>query len=380
MHTTGSKLSPWPYIRNNRVRTTVLIISLATFMVMIYTMNYIIAGTDEPFIQNDVAPLERLMITSTELDFNSEDYEDDNEYLKDAWLAIADVCEDIKTDERIADAKPFAWQYVRFRSVIGGSSSYCYLFQSAQDCDDYLRHMGGKLISGRMPEKPGELLMEKKLIDNNKNAGDLLQYMGSQYEVVGIVESDYYLTCGIAQPGENNISELLFLKEGTDLDVEAFFEEHGYTLTYYRDKAKAEKSQKDSMGNLDLVQTIFTGVSGALLLICVSVVLALHIMDRHNEWCLLHSIGFSTKEIYLMALQELLICVLIALVIGSVLSFLGVFGMSKLLYEPIGISLNMWRPAAIPRIVAVFLALMGIAQIPIFSGMRKIQTIDTIES
>ena len=118
----------------------------------------------------------------------------------------------------------------------------------------------------------------------------------------------------------------------------------------------------------------------AFLLICVSVVLSLHIMDRHNEWCLLHSIGFSTGEIYVMALKEILICVAVSIVAGSVLSAATVFGLHTFLYEPIGVAIKLWRGDAIPRILAVFLVLIGVAQIPIFTGMRKIQTIDAIES
>ena len=65
---------------------------------------------------------------------------------------------------------------------------------------------------------------------------------------------------------------------------------------------------------------------------------------------------------------------------GSVLSAATVFGLHTFLYEPIGVAIKLWRGDAIPRILAVFLVLIGVAQIPIFTGMRKIQTIDAIES
>ncbi|MBR6253892.1 MAG: hypothetical protein IKR22_00510, partial [Clostridiales bacterium] len=65
--------------------------------------------------------------------------------------------------------------------------------------------MDGKLLSGRMPEKPGEIVVEKKLLNNHRNDNNLLSYLGSKYKVVGSVESDYYLAFGITQPGENDI-------------------------------------------------------------------------------------------------------------------------------------------------------------------------------
>ena len=170
------------------------------------------------------------------------------------------------------------------------------------------------------------------------------------------------------------------MEEGSTLDGAEACRKAGYDPQYFSNQEKALKAHKDSLGSMDIVQTILTSVSGALLLICVAVVLSLHIMDRHNEWCLFHSIGFSTGEIYVMALKEILICIGIALVVGSVLSWLTVFCLNVFLYEPVGVAIKLWRPDAVPRILAVFLALIGIAQIPIWNGMRKIQTIDTIES
>lgn len=375
-----SKLSPWPYIRNNRVRTTALIISLSVFMLMIYVTNYIIGGIDEPFRKADVDPFGRLQILSSDLGLNSEDYESGEEFLTDAWKVAETACEKIAAQEGVIDCKPFAWQYVMLNSVIGSSSIDCYLFGDTKDCEEFLAHMDGKLLSGRMPEKAGEIVVEKKLLNNHRNDNNLLSYLGSKYEVVGSVESDYYLAFGITQPGENDICELIMMEEGSTLDGAEACRKAGYDPQYFSNQEKALKAHKDSLGSMDIVQTILTSVSGALLLICVAVVLSLHIMDRHNEWCLFHSIGFSTGEIYVMALKEILICIGIALVVGSVLSWLTVFCLNVFLYEPVGVAIKLWRPDAVPRILAVFLALIGIAQIPIWNGMRKIQTIDTIES
>jgi len=380
MSKSRSKLSPWPYIRNNRVRTTVLIISLSVFMLMIYCVNYVIGGIGEPFYQSDVAPYDRMQLVASQLDMNGADYETDEEYLMEAWNRARSACASIPRQDGVVDAKAFAWQDVPLNSVIGSTSVDCFLFEDAKDCEEYLSHMDAKLVSGRMPEKAGEIVLEKRLINNHKNDNDLMKYMGDSYEVVGTVKSDYYLAFGIAQPGENDINELLLIEPGSQINPKETFEQSGYETSWFRDKAKALKNHEESIGAMGTVQTLLTAVSGALLLICVSVVLSLHIMDRHSEWCLLHSIGFSTGEIYVMALKEILICVAISVVTGAVLSALTVIGLHTFLYEPIGVAIKLWRGDAIPRILVVFLALIGVAQIPIFTGMRKIQTIDAIES
>ncbi len=380
MNKARSKLSPWPYIRNNRVRTTALVISLAVFILMMYVVNYVIGGIDEPFYASDVAPYERLQIVSSYLGMVSSDYQTNEEYLEDAWVRARKTCELLKKEDGVVDAKPFAWQDVVLKSVIGNSSVECYLFGNTSDCEDFIKHMDAKLVSGRLPEKAGEVLVDKKLQKNHSNDNGLFEYMGSKYEVVGTVDSDYYLAFGIQQPGENDINILVMIEEGSTVSGKELMEKLGYDVFYFRTLRSTKIAHEDSIGSMDVVQTLLTVVSGALLLICVSVVLALHIMDRHNEWCLLNSIGFSTGEIYVMALKEILICIAIAVVVGAVLCFMVIFGLKTFLYDPIGICIKTWRPAAIPRICVVFLALIGFAQIPIFNGMRKIQTIDTIES
>ena len=357
-----------------------LIICLSMFMVMIYTLNYIIGGTTEPFKKCDVDAFDRLRIISPYFDLDPEEYDTDEAFLKEAWRRAVIFGNELQENDEVISAVPFAWQYTTMNSFIGMYSVRSYLFLNAADCEQFYSHMEADLISGRMPEKPGEILVDKKLMDNHRNDNTLLQNMGSEYQVVGVVSSDYYLAFGIALEAENDVNVLVMTRPGSDLDIVMTVSDMGYEFGYYLDQAKAEYNLEEYMGgSLDIVQTIFTGVSGALLLICVVVVLSLHIMDRHNEWCLLNSIGFKTGEIYLMAMKEILICVAISLVCGTVLCFGTCFLMEVLMYNPIGITIRIFRPAAIPRILTVMAVLIGIVQIPLFSGMRKIQTIDAIE-
>ena len=374
-----SRLSPWPYIRNNRVRSTVLVISLAVFVVLIYMMNYIIGGVEEPYWLANVEPYDRIQYAAAAIDITPEDYATVEEYRLGAWQAVSEQCDAIRGEAGIIDAKVCSMQRVVFQATVGTNYQECLLFEGKSDCEEYLQHMDGRLSSGRMPEAAGEILVDQRLVDNNKHSGLLLSLIGTRYHVVGVVDSPYYLACGIAHPGENNI-RILLLTESAQVDARPIFEKHGFRLKLYTDRASAEVNHRASIGDLDTVQTLFTVVSAALLMICVVVVLALHIMDRHNEWCLLNSIGFTSGEIYLMALKEMLICMGIALAVGAVLCF-GVSMLIKfLLFQPRGLYVKIWRPQVIPRILAVFVALLGIIQIPLFSGMRKIQTIDEIEN
>lgn len=373
------KLSPWPYIRNNRVRSTVLIISLAVFIVLIYLLNFLIGAITEPFYKCDVEPYSKMQLLVPELDIRQDEYTTLEEYRTIAWQKLEEQCEMVKGTDGILDAKTAARQYVSLQSIVGMTYPECWLFEDTSDCEDYMNYMGARLLTGRMPQKPGEILVDEKLMKNNTFSGSLTETLGTNYQIVGQVESDYYLAFGITQPAENNLWEIVFVEE-RNVDIKAIYEQKGVKVRTIYNQPLAEIDHQISIGDLDTVQTLFTVVSGVLLLICVAVVMSLHIMDRHNEWCLLNSIGFSTSEIYLMALKEMLVCMGIAICVGTVLTFGLTVLVNMFLFIPIGFSVHLWRPDAIPRIIAVMLALIGIIQIPIFVGMRRIQTIDAIES
>ena len=105
MNKARSKLSPWPYIRNNRVRTTALIVSLSVFILMMYVVNYVIGGMDEPFYAGDVAPYERLQIVSSTLGMNGEDYESDEEYMEEGCEKGCSLCMMYQSDMSEDDFK-----------------------------------------------------------------------------------------------------------------------------------------------------------------------------------------------------------------------------------------------------------------------------------
>ncbi len=379
MRANKMKLSPLPYIRNNKGRTSALIISITMFMVMMYMLDYIIGCMDEPFRQMWEEPFQHQRDISVGLGFTSEDFDSDEEFLDAAWNTMYEATGKIETIDGIKKALVYGYQYVTIHSLVGESSVSAYLFGKKEECEYYLEDLNAKLVSGRMPEEPGEIVVDEKVRANQPDDSALMKGMGAQYKIVGTVSSGSYPVFGIAYPGENNVCMLLLTTKDASYDFKPDIEKLGYECTYYYDLAKAEKNFVDSMGSMDTVRKLFVGVSGSLLLICVVVVMSIHIMDRHNEWCLEHSIGFGTGEIYIMALKELLISIGAAVLLGIVISWLGVFFMEKLVNNPIGISVHCWRPKAVPLILVVIGCLLAIIQIPLFHGMKKIQTIDAIE-
>jgi len=130
---------------------------------------------------------------------------------------------------------------------------------------------------------------------------------------------------------------------------------------------------------LEDIKILITAISGTLLGICVLVVLSIHIRDRHEEWCLFNSIGFSSFEIYILAVKELLISFGGAVLIGCILSGLAVLGLGKFLIEPMGLYVPFIRPLDAQKVILMLIAIFGLCQIPLFLQIRTINTVDQIE-
>ena len=77
------------------------------------------------------------------------------------------------------------------KSVVGETTLPCYLMDNPEDVSRLLDYKGAELVSGRLPENPGEIVVDDKLW---KNMGEkVLQNMSDRYSIVGHIESEYYL-------------------------------------------------------------------------------------------------------------------------------------------------------------------------------------------
>lgn len=262
------------------------------------------------------------------------------------------------------------------KSVVGETSLPCFLMDNKEDVKTLMDYKDAKLVSGRLPEAPGEILVDEKLA---KNMGDkVLEYMSDRYYIVGQCESDYYLALGMALSSENDINLIVFHPDDGK-DYGQMIKDTGIEIYYVMDYESQHKGVMEDVGSLLSVERLIQLSCGIMLAICLLVVLSLHIMDRHEEWCLMNSIGFSSGEIYSMALRELLFCFVMAFGIGVVFSAAEGIAFDKLLCAPIGVHIDLFRKSTIPVVIGVMTAIYGCAQIPLFVNIRKVCTVDAIE-
>ena len=367
-------LSAMPYIKGNKKRIRALVISLSMFVVLSYLVSYVLACCQEPFMQACSEPYRDMLLTSPHVVI--EDYESVEEWSELATEEVKKCAAEIEKVPGITGTLLFREGRVRMKSVVGETTLPCFLMDDKEDVKTLMDYKGVNMISGRLPEAPGEVIIDEKLW---RNMGDeVLKEMSDRYNVVGQFESDYYLAMGMALSSENDINLIVFHPDDGK-DYGQMIKDAGIELYYVSDYESQQKGIMDDVGSLSSVEHLIQFATGILLAICLLVVLSLHIMDRHEEWCLMNSIGFSSGEIYAMALRELLFCFVMALGIGIVFSAVSGIVFDKLLCSPIGVHIGLFRQSAIPVIFGVLIAIYGCAQIPLFVNIRRVCTVDAIE-
>ncbi len=131
-----------------------------------------------------------------------------------------------------------------------------------------------------------------------------------EYKIVGVVDCEHNMICGTPSSDDAEGYSLFIFSEGIE-DLQAELKEIGLEMTekdvYWTDVRTQKKAyQEDLVDVIDSSsQIIYIGI---VVLMCIALVIiyTTFLRDRHSEWCLYASIGFSGKAIYYSILRELL--------------------------------------------------------------------------
>ena len=369
-----ARLSPLPYIKHNKRRTGVLLISLAMFFLMIYSFGYLLGCTIEPFENNMYGAFSRYTLFVSRIEVG--DYETTEEWNEIITPLLEEQRDRAREDLNIQDVFVVRRGYTKIYTVMGESYADVFFFDSEEEMQRFGDHMGATLVSGRMPQNPGEIVVDTMLY---KNSGeDLLKSLGDGHVIVGQVECPYYVAFGSPLGIENN-AMLMTIHEDKDANIVERLTDMGWDISYYDDYESSFEQFHEVTDSLSDIKIMVTSVAGVILGICVIVVLSIHIRDRHEELCLFNSIGFSSYEIYLLMLKELLICFTASIAVGVLLSFIAVAAMNHFLMEPMGLYIPLIRITDAKMAVLMLAAIFGFCQIPVFLQIRTINTVDQIE-
>lgn len=383
-----SKLSALKFVRNNKKQVWVMMIALAlTFMTM-YIMNFLFLTTEESF---QVLFLEQpkrvayLALSPDTMGVEQEAYATDEEYNLAIENAREKVIADIKAHEGIGDAVFTQTAYVNYGGIIG-QVGYDFPLLSKEQIPQYMEHMGATLIEGRLPENDGEILVDQKVLKNQKmKIGRYFNEkgFGQTFKVVGVLESDYMTCVGTPMGYTNSGWYIVVLCDEANSDMTKVLKDIGITPTEY-------DTIFDSVDWTKMYQEMVTEQLDAALLailIVVIIFLAISILvayisfmrSRVNEYCLYTSIGFGRKDVYGMMMREIVIIFGISIILGAALTIVIMIYLGKFLLEPLGLIYKYFYPEHLLRIVAAFVAIIGLLQIPISVTVNNIKTIDRIE-
>ena len=382
-----SGLSASKYIRNNKRTCFVLILALGLTFTAMYLVNYLLKVTEESFkkpLQELPKKVSYVDLTMETLGVNPEDYPNGG-----AGAAIRDardeLVEKLKASEGVRNAYYTQVLNANYNAVLGMTSYEFPLIESGQ-IPEFLDHMGAKLIEGALPTGDGEILCDSTILKNNGLAvGDwfMEQSYGRVFKVAGVIESDVMACVGTPNGFYNTGWYIVILTDEEHSDFSKLAEPlgiHPTKLDSVVDRPDNEEFYRvETVAVVNDVNRVILLVVMIFLAISVLVAYVSFMRNRVGEYCLYASIGFSKREIYGMIMREMGILFGTGVLIGGIVSVLGMAVMDAVLIHPQGLESSWWYPDQIAACLAAFLAIVGLLQIPILITVHNIKTVDLME-
>ncbi len=382
------KLSAMKYIKNNKARISVLVVSLSLCFVITYLTMFMLSTTEETFRQilvENASKTQYITLAGSSLGVNINNPDQDAlsaEYRQ----KNLELIEKLKQHNGVKDAYFVQSLQNRISAAVGTQATEVPLLDEEM-VNAFIEHQGVKLHKGVMPKHEGEIVLD---MASMKCGGyELNDYFdepncGKTFRIVGILDCDNYIGCGIAAKDYQLSSEIMVLSDGSIEDISALLHKEGITVRDTYDTVVDVKSGKKELKVevADVIKTstdIIFGCILVLLSIALFIVYTMYLRDRHNEWCLYCSIGYSKTEIYKSIMSELLFTFATALLIGSVVIGISMVVVDSLIIKPVGIRCSYYHPKTLGQILCSYVLLIGILQIPVRYALYKIRTIDAMD-
>ncbi len=382
----SQKLYARTYLKNNKKRVATLIISLTLCVALNYLTAFLLnisvktvepVCTEVPKVMQYVSYhyVNTLLGDDAEYETREEAIELFNKELKNVAQKIENECDKVQ--------KVFCAKVID--GACGALFATWYFEGALLDKDDiplYLDFYDAKLIEGRLPSAEGEVLIDSQTMKNNGyKIGDPVEYY-TLYTIVGVVESDLNLICGTPHPEHSDVDCMFIFSEGIE-DLQSELSKIGVELNdknmYWTDyKTQYRDFRHNVVDAIDgSTKIVYIGI---VLLMCIalSVIYITFLRDRHSEWCLYASIGYSRKAIYFSILRELLFTFIVSLISGAVITVIAVLLIDLLYIKPNGLRCEYLSFVTIKNVLLDFLVFFAILQLPVRYALYRIKTIDAL--
>lgn len=383
-----SKLSAMKFVRNNKKQVWVIIIALSLTLMTMYVINFLLLATTEsfqPLFIEQPKKVAAVDLTLEAMQVDTTDFETDEELEEYVQKTRDAIMEKLKAHEGIRDVYYTQCLYALYQGIVGGVGANFPLLE-AEQIPAYLEHMGAKLAEGDMPADSGEILVDKKVMENrNLKIGDYFEEStyGKVFRVVGAVESDCLVCVGTPQGYTNSGWYMIILCDENHSDMTKVLSDIGIEVT--ENDTIFDAVEWGKMYKELVTDEIDAATFGILLVVMVFLAISVIVTyisfmrSRVNEYCLYASIGYSRKDIYKMMMRELGLIFGISILLGIVLTSVILLLLGNLVLDHLGLVYRYLYPEQLFRIIAAFLAVIAILQIPILGTINSIKTIDLME-
>lgn len=384
----SQKLSAMKYIKNNKRRVSVLIVSLTLCFVLVYLTQFLLSSTETTYASvflDNPKKIQYLNLAASSFGIDVDNVSSEelvDQYQKKS-LKLVNA---LKKNDRIKNVFYAPVVYVKVQGIVGEIGTEIPLV-TREEIPELLEAFDTKVIEGRLPEKAGEVVVNKGAMLNQhfEIGGKFMEeYYEDCYTVVGVLDCEEYFGCGIPLETDNQ-SEMNSIVVLSDIeDMTEVLNEQGLSLRKNFDTISDVKILKQTLKKevVDVIGSstkyIYLGIT-ILLFLAMLVVYTSYLRDRHKEWCLYCSIGFSRKEIYFAIMRELLFTFGFALLIGVVIIIASVFLLDYTMIKPQGLLCTYFQPKTLGEILCTYVLLIGVLQLPVRYALYRIRTIDAID-
>ena len=381
-------ISAVKYIRNNKRTCFVLIIAFALTIMVMYVINFLLSATKESFKTIMLEMPKKVMyanLSDAAYGINEEDFATHEEYVDKYQETVKETENKMRALDGVKFVKRAQKIDTKYAGIIGMVVYETPLLEK-EEIKGYIDHFNAKLIDGKMPEEPGDILVDKNVFANRHyeiGGYYMKEFYGETFKVCGVIESDYMICVGMPNGFTNSgwytvicidepITQFKDIAEKLDLNIsetEDIIDANDYREFYDDDVVKSIDS---SMDIIILVVMIFLAVS-------VIVAYVSFMRNRVSEYCLYSSIGYSKKSIYAMMMREMIIIFAAGIIIGAMIAGVIVIFLNKTAVEPMGLIGKLVDLNQISKIMTAIICIIGLLQIPAVMTINSIKTIDMIE-
>lgn len=212
-------------------------------------------------------------------------------------------------------------------------NSFCWTFQVDEGSASYiLDSIDGKLLSGKLPTNPGEMIISEELSKNiEKGLGDNVGFnemLENNYKITGIYSGEHNAYIGYL---DDEVSKSSYIFKVDNKKIEQFYD---VLESYKHEQVGAETityfeilTDRDII--LDIIDNIFNllKIIGVIILIITAIEVTasvsnlnrVYFTERASEFALLQSVGYSEKFVLKRMLKELSVIILIGLTAGIII-------------------------------------------------------------